>query len=74
MPPNHVDHQSCADVYPTLVVNPDTVSVILKGLDPNSSMGNDGVHPRFLKTLSDELCIPLSIIFNSSLNWGVLPD
>ena len=67
LPPNDIAHQSCAHFSPTLTVNPDTVSVILKGLYLNSSMRNDCVHPRFYKMLSDELCIPLCITFNSSI-------
>ena len=44
----YITLQSCANVSPTLAVNSDTVSVILKSLDPNSSRRDDGVHPRFL--------------------------
>ena len=44
--------------------------MILISLDPKSSLGNDRVHPRFLKLLADELSDLLAIIYNSSLQTG----
>ena len=42
-------------------------------LDPNSSMGADGIHPRLLLRCSSSLSQPLSLIYNASLNERLLP-
>ena len=73
-PTNDVPHQACHEVSNCLTTSPLDVSTILSNLDPNSSMGVDHMHPRLLKNLANDLCVPLSIIFNSSLSSGVLPD
>ena len=43
-------------------------------MNVNKSVGPDGIHPRFLKELSGQLCIPLAILFNLSLHTGLLPS
>ena len=50
------------------------VESLLNELYPNSGVGGDGMHPRFLKVLRSDLSIALSIIFNSSLQSGTLPS
>ena len=45
---------------------------LLNDLYPNSGMGGDGVHLRFLKVLRSDFSIHLFIIFNSSLVTGSL--
>ena len=37
-------------------------------------MGKDGVQPRVLNGLAVDLCVPISIMFNSSLQECVLPN
>ena len=37
-------------------------------------MGSNGIRPRLLKSLFNMLCIPLCIIFNSTLQEEVLPS
>ena len=49
------------------------VAKMLSSLDPNKSTGPDGIEPRILKQCADSLCVPLSILFNKSLNQGILP-
>ena len=66
-------HQICSSQIDEIIITPDAVCQILLSLNPNSSLGDDGVHPRFLKLLADELSYPLSVIFNSSLQTGVVP-
>ena len=46
----------------------------LKSLNPGESTGPDGWHPYLLLNLADELCVPLRIQFNKSLNEGVVPS
>ena len=56
---------------PNISVN--DVESLLNELDPNSGMGGDGLHARFLKVLRSDLSVPLSIIFISSLQSCSLP-
>ena len=45
----------------------------LKKLKTNKSPGIDEMHPKMLKELKDEVCKPLTIIFNKSLDSNQLP-
>jgi hypothetical protein len=49
------------------------VSRVLDSLDPTSSMGPDGLHPCLLRHCSRELSVPLCLIFEKSMQSGVLP-
>ncbi|GAB0188392.1 hypothetical protein GRJ2_001304500 [Grus japonensis] len=46
------------------------VSDLLRHLDTHRSMGSDGIHPRVLKKLAEELTKPLSIIYQQSWLTG----
>ena len=46
----------------------------LQSLKPDKSPGPDGLHPRVLKELSEEIADPLEMIFNKSMGTGKLPD
>ena len=74
LPSNNFPHQQFQGQITDLVITTECIAKFLQDLDPNSSMGYDGIHPRLLKYLSAELSLPLAIIFNSSLCSGVLPD
>ena len=67
-------HQVSNSQIETLDIDVSIVENILKSLDPNSSPGDDGIHPRMLNSLSSQLSIPLSIIFLNSVQSGVLPQ
>ena len=47
---------------------------IIQALRPKSSSGYDGLSNKLLKELDMEISLPLSIIFNKSLEEGVFPD
>ena len=72
-PRNPAANQRCVTVIDDLVVTPDIVHDIIANIDVNSSMGGDGIHPRLLNRLAVDLCLPISIMFNSSLQEGILP-
>ena len=42
-------------------------------LDPNKATGPDGISPRILKELAEELAPGLTTIFQSSLATGLVP-
>ena len=45
----------------------------LRALKVSKSPGPDGIHPRILRELSDELAYPLTVLLNKSLVEGRLP-
>ena len=49
------------------------VSDLLWHLDVRKSMGPDGIHPRVLRELAEELAKPLSIIYLQSWLSGEVP-
>ena len=48
-------------------ITPDIVWSKLKQLNPNKYTGPDRWHPHFSREIADDICIPLSILFNKSL-------
>ena len=57
-----------------LSVTEEQVKDKLKNLNPNKSPGPDKLYPRALKELCEELAAPLAVLFNKSLDKGVLPS
>ena len=55
-------------------VTKELVSKKLKELNPTKSQGPDNIHPRVLKELYNTLDLPLSIIYNSSLQKSEIPS
>lgn len=51
----------------------DKVKDKLELLDKFKTLGLDNMHPKVLKELANELCIPLTILFNQSVGTGVVP-
>ena len=46
---------------------------MLRKLNPNKAQGPDQILPRVSKEISKEIAKPLSMLFNKSLESGVLP-
>ena len=69
---NEKKHE-CTD---SLSVEFDEITVLrkLQELKTDKSPGPDGLHTMLLKSCADELCHPLSLIFQKSYDTGVLPD
>ncbi|TRZ10138.1 hypothetical protein HGM15179_016971 [Zosterops borbonicus] len=57
-----------------LVIQEEAVRELLSHLDVHKSMGPDGIHPRMMKELTNELAKPLSIIYNQSCLTGEVLD
>ncbi|KFW87800.1 hypothetical protein N305_06097, partial [Manacus vitellinus] len=55
-------------------IQKETVSDLLSCLDPHKSMGSDGIHPRVMRELVEELAKMLSIIYQQSWLTGEVPD
>ncbi|KFO56019.1 hypothetical protein N302_14824, partial [Corvus brachyrhynchos] len=56
------------------VIQEEAVRELLRHLDIYKSMGPDGIHPRVMRELADELAKPLSIIYQESWLTGEVPD
>jgi len=56
------------------IIQEEAVNDLLCHLDTHRSMGPDGIHPRVLKELAEELAKPLSIICQQSWLTGEVPD
>ena len=57
-----------------LVVTKEMVLKKMVVVKPAKSQGPDKIHPNIVKTLSDVLVTPVTIIFNKSLQEGVVPS
>lgn len=55
-------------------ISPEAVLKKLNELNPGKSPGPDGWHPVFLKSIADLIAEPLAILFQKSLNEGILPS
>lgn len=68
-----------APVYPittslgNITFSKDEVLKELRSINVNKSCGPDEMHPRVMRELADVLALPLSMIFNSALESGVVP-
>ncbi|GAB0190115.1 hypothetical protein GRJ2_001476800 [Grus japonensis] len=56
------------------IIQEEAVNNLLCHLDTHKSMGPDGIHPRVLRELAEELAKPLSIIYQQSWLTGEVPD
>ena len=56
-----------------IVINEHEVAKILRETNTNKSVGPDGLHPRMLVELSDQLAGPVTLLFNKTLMYGTLP-
>lgn len=56
-----------------LNINTELLAKFLSKLDPNKSIGPDGVHPRVLRNCSSAFIKPITILFDASLAAGSIP-
>ncbi|TRZ12815.1 hypothetical protein HGM15179_014306 [Zosterops borbonicus] len=69
-PPGLVDREQNSPP----IIQEEAVREQLRCLDAHKSMGPDGIHPRVMRELADELAKPLSIIYNQSWLTGEVPE
>ncbi|KAF1512409.1 putative RNA-directed DNA polymerase from transposon X-element, partial [Eudyptula albosignata] len=73
-PPELEDRDGEQDEPPIIQEEAEAVNDLLCHLDAHKSMGPDGIHPRVLRELAEELAKPLSIIYQQSWLTGEVPD
>ncbi|KFW70572.1 hypothetical protein AS28_01949, partial [Pygoscelis adeliae] len=56
------------------IIQEEAVNDLLHHLDTHKSMGPDGIHPRVLRELAEEVAKLLSIIYQQSWLTGEVPD
>ncbi|KFW65450.1 hypothetical protein AS28_10562, partial [Pygoscelis adeliae] len=56
------------------IIQEEAVNDLLRHLDAHKCMGPDGIHPRVLRELAEELTKLLSIIYQQSWLTGEVPD
>ena len=56
-----------------LVVTPEVVSNKINNMKENKSPGVDGIAPKTLKEIVEQICTPLAHVFNMSLQEGIVP-
>ena len=73
-PSNPSQHQSTHAVMDEFTLSFDELLRKLLELDPSSSAGPDGIHPRLMKECAQVLVSPLCQVLRKSLDEGLLPE
>jgi len=58
----------------SMQITSELVEKKLENINVNKCPGLDGIHPRMLFELKKELARPLSVLYNTSLKFGVVPE
>ena len=56
-----------------MLITPAMIVTKIKKLKDNKSPGIDGITPKLLKEIAEEISVPLAIMFNLSLREGTVP-
>ena len=67
---NRQENDPMANIH----ITPEMVLKKLKALKNTKSAGPDKIHPRILKETAEVICVPLSMIFNKSIQEGHVPQ
>jgi len=59
---------------PPITITVQGVDTLLTGLNPNKAQGPDEIPPRLLKEFHTEIALILTIIFQRSLDTGIVPE
>ena len=57
-----------------LFVTPEMIAKKIKKMKDNKSPGVDGIPPKLLKEIVDQISTPLANLFNLSLEEGIVPS
>ena len=60
--------------FENINITKEKIEKVLQRLKINKSPGPDGIHPRIVKEMKEELLEPLHMIFTSSLEEGIVPE
>ena len=61
------------DYLGQLIVTPTMVAMKIRDMKDNKSPGVDGIPPKLLLEIVEEISIPLATVFNLSLEEGIVP-
>ena len=56
-----------------VTVENEEILSLVRNLDPNKSMGSDGISGKMLLLCDDSVCLPLQIIFKNILSSSIYP-
>ena len=56
-----------------LVVTPEVVASTIRNMKENKSPGVDGISPKILKEIVEQIGTPLAHVFNMTLQEGIVP-
>ena len=56
-----------------MVITPDMILAKLKNMKDNKLPGVDRISPKMLKEIAEEISVPLAIVFNLSIQDGIVP-
>ena len=66
-------HLTLSSTLPDITIDENGVHKQLKALNPYKAAGTDGISPRIFCELADILAAPLTTLFQTSLDRGVVP-
>ena len=61
------------DYLGQLIVTPTVVAMKIRNMNDNKSPGVDGIPPKLLLKIVEQISIPLATVFNLSLEEGIVP-
>ena len=62
------------DYLGQLIVTPTMVAMQIRDMKDNKSSGVDGIPPKLLFEIVEQISIPLATVFNLSLEEGIVPS
>jgi len=66
--------EQMTSVLESIVITDKDIEQEIRGLKPGKSAGPDGIHPKVLIEVSEQISLPLKLIFQKSLHEGVVPQ
>ena len=62
-----------SDYLGQLIITPTMVAIKIRDMKDNKSPGVDGITPKLLLEIAEQISIPLATVFNLSLEEGIVP-